>query len=197
MAERVYCLPSRTLPTPQDEVQPLTQDIYTYLATRGEFRLRANVEEDERWRQIIPYAVLEQGDRVFCVERLKRGSERRLHRLLSVGIGGHINPGDAVGQRDPVEGALERELREELSIGAYLARAVGLIHRDDNAVSRVHTGILYRVTTPGEVSVRETTKLAGSFVAREELLARPDRLEGWSQAALNYLYPRNGEGLAE
>ena len=82
---------------------------------------------------------------------------------------------------------MTRELREELAIKAFFAEAVGLIHRDETPVERVHTGILYRVKTAGEVKVRETDKLAGGFVTWQEVERVEDRLEGWSQAALRFL----------
>ena len=96
---------------------------------------------------------------------------------------------DHANARDPIEGALARELREELRVGAFFAEAVGLIHRAETPVERVHTGILYRVKTPGEgeVTVRETHKLAGNFVTWREVEKVAVRLELWSQAALKFL----------
>ena len=193
--EEVFCFPTAQLPEPSPHVLPLDETLYHFITKEGEFRVRSGVETDERFRQIIPYAVLEQEDHIFLVERLKAGSEARLHNRLSIGLGGHINPvdGSVIGAnaRDPIEGALTRELREELAIKAFFAEAVGLIHRDETPVERVHTGILYRVKTlyeeGGEVKVRETDKLAGGFVTWQEVEEVEDRLEGWSQAALRFL----------
>ena len=188
--EQVLCLPAARLPEPSPEVLPLSEALYDAIATEGEFRARDEVETDETFRQIIPYAVLERERRVFLVERLQAGSEARLHNRLSIGLGGHINPIDSskyANARDPIEGALARELREEVHMRAFFAEAVGLIHRSETAVERVHTGILYRVKTPGEVQVRETHKLAGGFVTWEEVEAVSGRLERWSQAALRFL----------
>ncbi len=191
MPEEVLCLPVAHLPEPSPDVLPLSEALYEFIATRGEFRARDAVETDETYRQIIPYAVLEREDRVFLVERLKAGSEARLHNRLSIGLGGHINAADAsatyANARDLLEGALTRELREEVYIRAFFAHAVGLIHRAETPVERVHTGILYRVKTPGEVRVRETHKLAGDFVAWEEVERVSERLERWSQTALKFL----------
>ncbi len=187
MEERVYCLASSRLPEPSPEVLPLTPELFRLIATQGEFRLRAEVEEDEAYRQIIPYAVVEQSGQVLLVERLRAGSEARLHAKLSIGLGGHINPEDLGGARDPVEAALARELREELEIGAFFAEAVGLIHRDESSVERVHTCVLYHVRTPGRTGVRETKKLRGRLATPEEIIRQRDRLELWSQAALRFL----------
>jgi predicted NUDIX family phosphoesterase len=126
-------------------------------------------------------------DSVLLVERLKAGTEARLHNLYSLGIGGHINPVDHVNARDIIEGGLIRELREELELGAFTAEAVGLIHRDDNDVSLVHTGVLYKVLVVGKVNIKETHKLMGKFVSWQEVGEMYERLEGWSQAAYQSL----------
>ena len=188
--EHVYCLPADALPEPQDEVLPLSNELYKRLAAEGRFLPRAEVEEDPRWRQIIPYAVLERPGNVFLVRRLGAGTEARLHDRLSIGVGGHINPLDHANARDPLEGALARELREELRIRAFFAQAVGLIHTSQTLVDRVHTGVLYRVRAPGEVGVRETHKLAGGFVPWSEVGEKVAKLEGWSQMTFRFLDPQ-------
>jgi predicted NUDIX family phosphoesterase len=150
---------------------------------------RAEVEDDPRWRQIIPYAVVERAGEVLLVERLSGGSEVRLHNRYSLGIGGHINRQDAECQvaGDLLTAALTRELREELVIGAFFAEAVGLIHSDASPVDRVHTGVLYLVKTL-EATVREQHKLRGAWAGLNEVAALEARLEGWSQLALRWLY---------
>jgi predicted NUDIX family phosphoesterase len=192
VTEHVYCVPAASLPKPQGEVLPLGRELYARLLVGGAFRPRAEAEADESWRQIIPYAAVAQGGKVLLVERLAGGSESRLHKELSIGLGGHINPEDMglenMGNaRDLIEAALNRELREELEIGAFFAEAVGLIHRSETPVERVHTGVLYRVRSAGPVRVRETTKLAGHMVLPEELEGLFERLEGWSQVAWRFL----------
>jgi len=186
--EEVYCLPAGALPAPAAEVIPLSAELYQLLLSEGRFLLRAEVEDDPRWRQIIPYAVVERAGEVFLVERLSGGSEVRLHNRYSLGIGGHINRQDAEYQvaRDLLTAALVRELREELVMGAFFAETVGLIHSDANPVDRVHTGLLYRVKTL-EATVREQHKLRGAWVGLSEVAALEAQLEGWSQLALRWL----------
>ena len=101
--EEVFCLPTAQLPEPSPHVLPLDETLYHFITKEGEFRVRSRVETNERFRQIIPYAVLEQESHIFLVERLKAGSEARLHNRLSIGLGGHINPVDGSvigGQRE-------------------------------------------------------------------------------------------------
>jgi predicted NUDIX family phosphoesterase len=187
MSEQVYCISTNLLPEPDPNPLPLSPELYELLATKGSYRPRDQAETDPTWRQIIPYAVVLKEDRVLLVERLKAGTEARLHNLHSLGIGGHINPVDHANARDIIEGGLIRELREELELGAFTAEAVALIHRADNEVSMVHTGVLYKVQVVGEVKIRETHKLAGEFVTWAEVAQKYERLEGWSQAAYDFL----------
>jgi predicted NUDIX family phosphoesterase len=190
MSEQVYCVPTDVLPEPSLGPLPLSSELYELLATKGNYRPRASAETDPTWRQIIPYAVVLKDHKVLLVERLKAGTEARLHHLYSLGIGGHINPVDHVNARDIIEGGLIRELREELELGAFTAEAVALIHRADNEVSMVHTGVLYKVQVVGEVKIRETHKLAGEFMSWAEVREKYERLEGWSQAAFDFMQHR-------
>ena len=199
MSEQVYCVPAERLPSPQPEALALTDDLYALLVNEGQFLTRDDVEENPSWRQIIPYAVIQCDGQVLLVERLKAGSESRLHNKMSIGMGGHINPQDytednkktapqkTTSEQDVLEAALVRELREELVIGGFVFEAKALIHRSENAVEQVHTGLLYLVTVPEPVAVRETHKLEGHFVPLSEVGAHFERLEGWSQAAYQFL----------
>ena len=189
VSELIYCLEAKQLPIPSEnpKVLPLTKELYNFIATEGVFLPRDDVEEDESYRQIIPYAVIQQEDKVFLVERLKKGNEARLHNFLSIGIGGHINNEGHPSAKDVIEGGLAKELQEELHIGAYEAEAVGLLHDSTTPVSRVHTGILYKVKSVGEVSVKETEKLMGRFTFWQQVNKQYDSLEGWSQATLDYV----------
>ena len=199
MSEQVYCVPAERLPSPQPEALALTDNLYQLLVREGQFLTRDDVEEDPSWRQIIPYAVIQCEGQVLLVERLKAGSESRLHNKMSIGMGGHINPQDhtednqkttpqkTAPEQDVLEAALVRELREELVIGGFTFEAKALIHRSENAVEKVHTGLLYLVTVPEPVAVRETHKLEGHFVPFSDVGTHFERLEGWSQAAYQFL----------
>src|SRR4029079_8694658 len=64
------------------------------VAEHGEFRPRAEVEPDRTWKQVIPCLVLRDGARYFLMRRTKAGGDARLHDLWTIGVGGHLNPGD-------------------------------------------------------------------------------------------------------
>lgn len=156
------------------------------------FLPRRSAESDPSHKQIIPYLVLRQGDRVLCYTRGKSGGEARLHAKMSVGIGGHMNDGDTRAthfDRAAYLRAVERELHEELEIpGPYRQRAVALINDDSNEVGRVHLGVVHLVEVdsmdirPREEAIRDLT-----FLTAAELQQQRDRLESWSQIVADAL----------
>ena len=55
---------------------------------------RGDAEEDPAHKQVIPYLVLRDGERWFLMRRTRAGGDARLHDRWSIGVGGHLNPGD-------------------------------------------------------------------------------------------------------
>lgn len=154
------------------------------VAGHGAFRDRATMESDPGFKQVIPYLVLRDGPRFFLMQRTRGGADTRLHDLYSIGVGGHLNPGD----RD-LAGGLEREWREELEAGFVPAfRFIGLLNDDSTDVGSVHLGAVFIADAAGrQVGVRETAKLRGSFVEPAEVGAVADRLESWSAIVFDHL----------
>ena len=154
------------------------------VAREGRLVLRSAAEEDPRLKQVIPYLILRDGDRWFLMRRTKAGGDARLHDLWSIGVGGHLNPGDG-----DVPGGLRREWAEEL-VADFVPEftAVGLLNDDSTPVGAVHLGIVYVADAAGRaVSIRETEKLAGAFAATEEVAAVRDAMETWSRLAFDVL----------
>ena len=154
------------------------------IAREGTFRARREVEEDPSWKQVIPYLVLREGDRLFLMQRTRSGSDARLHERFSIGVGGHVNPGDG-----DVLGGLRREWREELAAEFEPEfEVLGLLNDDEDPVGAVHLGLVYLAEAGGRpVSVREKDKLRGSFVTPEEVNSVYDGLETWSQLVFDFL----------
>lgn len=151
----------------------------------AEFRPRAEMEEDPRFKQIIPYVVFRAGSAVFCYTRGSSQGESRLHRLRSFGVGGHVDEADADGRagRDAYEMALRRELDEEVTIASPgVLRLVGLINDDSTPVGRVHLGVVhvFDLERP-EVQPRETGLAESGFVSLDEIWDHRDRFESWSR----------------
>ncbi len=159
------------------------------VATNGVFHRRSLAENDITFKQVIPYAVVTFGGLVFLFRRTDRGGEARLHKKLSIGVGGHINPeGGGIGRQ--VEAGLLRELSEELVFESpFRYRPVGLINDEENPVGQVHIGIVYQVTASDErVKVRETEILEGGFVPVTSLRPLLSSMESWSRLVAESLY---------
>ena len=92
-------------------------------------------------------------------------SEIRLHHKVSLGIGGHINPGQSL-----LEG-LQKELDEEVWIGSdYDMQFIGIVNDDSTDVGRVHLGAAYVLDAQGkEIKVKETDKMSGEWMSRAAL----------------------------
>ena len=92
------------------------------------------MEADPGFKQVIPYLVLRDDERYFLMRRTRAGGDVRLHDRWSIGVGGHLNPGD-----ENIDGGLRREWSEEL-IADFVPefRFVGLLNDDTTAVGQVH-----------------------------------------------------------
>ena len=161
---------------------------------RGNFYPRPAAEQDVSIKQIIPYLVLRDADRIFLMKRTRAGGDARLHDHFTIGVGGHMNPGD-----DSVLHCLRREWLEELVADFVPEFAfVGLLNDDEVEVGRHHMGIVYAADAGGRsVSVRETHKLSGAFESRPAVQAAYDRMETWSQLVLDALEGRTNSAVPE
>jgi predicted NUDIX family phosphoesterase len=150
----------------------------------GFFMRRGDAEEDPTHKQVIPYLVLRDGERWFLMRRTKAGGDARLHDLWSIGVGGHLNPGDG-----DVEGGLRREWAEEVVAAFEPAfEPVGLLNDDTTPVGAVHLGIVFVADAAGRpVEIRETDKLSGSFATTDEVAAVRDAMETWSRLVFDAL----------
>jgi predicted NUDIX family phosphoesterase len=152
------------------------------------FMSRAAVENDPGYQQIIPYVVFRHDGRYFLTHRLRASSEKRLRKQYSLGIGGHINPGD-LEAGDPILDGLRREWGEEVVYdGRFEAQLIGLLNDDSSPVSKVHLGVVFLVDgdTPN-ISIRETEKLAGELLTLEEMRIYYLGMESWSQMVYDRL----------
>jgi len=155
--------------------------------SEGRFVRRGDAEDDPSLKQVIPYLVLRDGERWFLMRRTRAGGDARLHDLGSIGVGGHLNPGDG-----DVAGGLRREWREEVAADFVPEfTAVGLLNDDTTAVGAVHVGFVYTADAAGRpVEIRETEKLEGAFATTAEVEALRDGLETWSRLAFDALTER-------
>jgi predicted NUDIX family phosphoesterase len=118
------------------------------------------------------------------MRRTRAGGDARLHDRWSIGVGGHLNPGDG-----DLAGGLRREWAEEIDAGFVPDfELVGLLNDDETDVGSVHLGAVYVADAMGRaVAIRETEKLTGSFATAPEVRAVYDALESWSALAFDHL----------
>ena len=148
------------------------------IAREGRYEPRAAMEHDPSFKQVIPYIVLRDGDRYFLMRRTRAGVDQRLHDRWSIGVGGHLNPGDG-----DLHGGLLREWHEELEADFEPAfEPLALLNDDTTDVGSVHLGVVFVADARGRpVDVRERDKLRGSFVSAQDVAAVVDDLETWSR----------------
>ena len=159
-------------------------DALLAVARDGYFVDRAAAEQDPGLKQVIPYLVLRDGDRWFLMRRTRAGGDARLHDRWSIGVGGHLNPGDG-----DVPGGLRREWAEEV-VADFVPEfsAIGLLNDDTTPVGSVHVGIVFVADAAGRpVGIREVDKLTGSFATTAEVAAVVDGMETWSRLVFEAL----------
>ncbi|MFI5226009.1 MAG: hypothetical protein ACHQ3P_04985 [Candidatus Limnocylindrales bacterium] len=196
-AESVLVVPRERVPRPswtglrRDEA--IVGELLATIASEARFKPRARMESDPRFKQVIPYLILRDGPRWFLMRRTRAGGDARLHDRWSIGVGGHVNPGD----RD-VLGGLRREWAEELEadfVPDFVP--VGLLDDDATDVGSVHLGIVYVAEAAGRrVAIRERDKLEGGFAPADEVAAVRDRMESWSRLAFDALVGEADVGTA-
>lgn len=166
------------------------------LLARGNnfFLSRAQAENDPTHKQIIPYAIIAHNDTVLYYVRGKKAGEQRLVAKGSIGIGGHMNQDDESLFNFAIDEAayragVEREVNEEIKIDtAFEDRIVALLNDDTTEVGRVHLGIVHVFRLAEEkVQKREAMITNVAFLKKEELMARRDNLETWSQLCVDSL----------
>ena len=153
---------------------------------------RTEAENDPAYKQIIPYALMAFEETVLHYVRGKKAGEQRLVAKGSIGIGGHMNETDEslfALDEQAYRGGVEREVNEEIKIDTpFEDRIVALLNDDSTEVGRVHLGIvhIFKLKEP-RVQKREAMITGLAFLTKEELMARRESLETWSQICLNSL----------
>lgn len=196
--EQVLCIVKQDLPefwTQQKTIIKLEIDAFISTCTHAGFKFinRPDAENNSLLKQIIPYIVLQTRDLKMTAVYSRNGSEKRLHDLNSIGIGGHINPIDGNLQESDfgqiLLSGMQRELAEELEQRPYKDQPdfIGILNEDITDVGKVHLGAVFRILTD----------TPDAFVPGEELfdfkwvptdLLKNMNLELWSELALTLIH---------
>src|SRR5262249_48151236 len=153
---------------------------------------RSEAENDPAYKQIIPYALLAFEETVLHYVRGKKAGEQRLVAKGSIGIGGHMNETDEslfAMDEEAYRAGVEREVNEEIKIDTpFEDRIVALLNDDSTEVGRVHLGIvhIFKLNQPN-VQKREAMITGLNFLTKDELRARRETLESWSQICADSL----------
>lgn len=179
--EKVLCIKKQNLPATwveKSSVVPMNPDSFVKHCEKAGFDFvdRESAEKNPDLKQIIPYIILSTKDGNHTAVYNRQGSEKRLHDLWSIGIGGHINPVDSnfiqeadqnsgqnsdqsSGQNKPIPkqafhkiliSGMQRELNEELpENNAHVdsPQFIGIISEDITEVGKVHLGAVFTILT--------------------------------------------------
>ena len=145
--------------------------------------------------QILGYVQLvnEQGE---ILSYARKGKEKGLHGLRSIGVGGHVSHEElvtAIYRSDEpmqlpkltelIQLGLRRELLEEvgIDIGTFM-EANQLLVSDSNITSQVHVGLPMQLNViEASIILEESEFLDARWITIEELKATEDIYEPWSQ----------------
>ncbi|WP_457553327.1 phosphoesterase [Desulfobacula sp.] len=195
--ESVLCIKKNLLPASwvqQQSVVPLELEQFVEnCSTAGfEFMNRQDAEKNISHKQIIPYIVLQTKDLEKTAIYNRQGSEKRLHDLWSIGIGGHINPVDQKRQTSSflqiLTAGMERELNEELDQRPEndLPVFAGVISEDVTDVGKVHLGAVFRILTSAPEKFLSGLELF-QFTWEKTKNLEQLNLELWSKLALKLI----------
>ena len=155
----------------------------------------SSVELGKLFPQILGYVQLvnEQGE---ILSYARKGKEKGLHGLRSIGVGGHVSHEElvtAIYRSDEpiqlpkltelIQLGLRRELLEEvgIDIGTYM-EANQLLVSDSNLTSQVHVGLPMQLNVvESDIILEESEFLDARWINVEELKATVDIYEPWSQ----------------
>jgi predicted NUDIX family phosphoesterase len=156
------------------------------------FLPRPEAEINPAYKQIIPYVLIAFDNKVAYYVRGKKAGEQRLVAKGSIGIGGHMNETDEslfALDEAAYRACVEREVNEEIKIDSpFEDQIVALLNDDTTEVGRVHLGVVhvFKLAEP-KIEKREAMITGLTFLAKEELLARREAMESWSQICLDSL----------
>lgn len=199
--EQVLCINRKNLPASwvaQRTVLPMNFSTFVATCTNAKFSFihRGIAEEDRQKKQIIPYILLQTSDASMTAAYNRQGSEKRLHDLWSIGIGGHINPKDTAMEADSFENILktgmQRELDEELTrrILTDPIEFIGIISEDITPVGSVHMGAVFLIRTQDPEGYLPGDELHSFTWHATQKLSQLD-LELWSELSLELVNSLN------
>ena len=153
-----------------------------------QFRCRREIENDFSFKQIIPYVISFNANGELLAY-MRHGTEKRLHQLWSVGIGGHLNKDDFSSGSSVVQGivsGMKRECQEELGFLPDSFEFLGVINEEISDVGHAHLGLVFSAHLSC-LSVDASEELKSIMFCKKSEVAQM-QTELWSQLALRLLH---------
>ena len=177
-------------------------EVLKKIVQNGLFLRRSELEEDPSFKQIIPYAIISnkepersgvrQSQSFYLFKRTSGQTEKRLHNKFSLGVGGHMNPGDSMESKEQyLIDELKRELYEEVRLlnGCLIEdiEFIGFINDDTISVGSVHIGLLYNIHVSNkEVYINETDKMTAAWIDKSNLAEFYEGMETWTKITFDF-----------
>jgi len=196
LEELVFALPTdelwRLLTYKEQGLIKGSGEVLKRMIQNGLFRKRKELEEDPSFKQIIPYAIISNKESYFLFKRTSGQTEKRLHNKFSLGVGGHMNPGNSNEANEQyLINELKRELFEEVKLlNACLIEDIefiGFINDDTIPVGNVHIGLLYDIQVSNkDVVINETDKMTADWIDKPDLAEFYEVMETWTKITFDY-----------
>jgi predicted NUDIX family phosphoesterase len=156
-------------------------------------------ETSLEFRQIIPQIVIRCGDEWLLHRRTTDATEKRLHGVWGIALGGHVSCKSTLYEKSrvlEVNAAAYRELKEESSVKLRGAlRLVALLTNDLSEVSKHHAAVVYtgKVFAKSNIMARESDLDSIEWATTDEIREKYyDLLDNWSQIMFLKLSARSG-----
>jgi len=196
MEELVFAFPTdefwKLMPYKEKGLIKGNSDLLERIVQNGLFRNRNELEEDPSFKQIIPYAIVSNKDSFYLFKRKSKQVERRLHNKSSLGVGGHMNPGNFMDSKEQyLIDELKREFFEEVNLldGCLIEdiEFIGFINDDTISVGSVHIGLLYNIRVSNKsVYINETDKMTADWIEKQYLAEFYEGMETWTKIVFDH-----------
>ncbi len=162
------------------------------IVQNGLFLKRRESEEDPSFKQVIPYAIISNNESYTYLKGHTDKQEKRYHNKFSLGVGGHMNPGNSKESNEQyLINELKRELFEEVKLlnGCLIEdiKFIGFINDDTISVGRVHIGLLYNIHVSNKnVVINETDRMTADWIDKPDIAEYYEEMETWTKIAFDY-----------
>ncbi|MDZ7759623.1 MAG: NUDIX domain-containing protein [Desulfovermiculus sp.] len=198
LKEKVLCFERNDLPHKwlnNKLVLPIAEDIiYNKLNKLNKLWItRHKAENNEKYKQLIPYIVLYTNDKkIVCYQR--KGIEKRLEEYWSIGIGGHIHQTDEtnVNILNTIKNCCIREISEEIkSINDFSSlRFIAVINDEYTQVGKHHLGLLYLLNIKDIIKITTNNEISNFNLSNKTEIINYN-LETWSIISIRYIVNNN------